>query len=101
MRKMEKVALSNAYRIFETSVFAEDLEKVPTTLREKLKSILKNQVYPILKEHPYFGINIKKLVNYHPPTWRYRIGDFRIFYSVDDANKIISILTISNRKDAY
>ncbi|KAF1080158.1 MAG: hypothetical protein GQF41_3625 [Candidatus Rifleibacterium amylolyticum] len=31
----------------------------------------------------------------------YRIGKFRIFYSIDEKLKIVSILTIDFRKNAY
>ena len=50
---------------------------------------------------PCFGKNIKKLRDYNPDTWRYRIGKFRLFYTVDHEEKIIYILAIDFRKDAY
>ena len=78
-----------------------DLEKLPKSISEKLKSKLRGYIYVSLKQQPYFGKNIKKLMDYAPQTWRYRIGDFRIFYTIDASKKIISMLTISNRKDAY
>ncbi|MEI8140350.1 MAG: type II toxin-antitoxin system RelE/ParE family toxin [bacterium] len=49
---------------------------------------------------PYFGPNIRKLQGYTPATWRYRTGPYRIFYSVDEAERIVVILTIDDRKDA-
>lgn len=50
---------------------------------------------------PYFGPNIRKLQGYVPPTGRYRIGPYRVFYMVDDNERIVFILTIDDRKDAY
>ena len=62
---------------------------------------LKNFIYPQLKDEPHFGNNIKKLVNYNPPTWRYRIGKYRLFFIIDENEKIISLITIDHRKDAF
>ena len=45
--------------------------------------------------------NKKKLKGYVPDTWRYRSGKFRIFYTVDQDEEIIYMLTIDHRKDAY
>ncbi len=49
----------------------------------------------------HFGSNIKKLGNYDPPTWRYRIGDYRFFYTVDDKKKLVIMLSADNRQGAY
>jgi mRNA interferase RelE/StbE len=93
--------LSNAYRIFETDVFLEDIQELNPGILEKIRKKLDEHAYPALKQQPHFGRNIKKLSDYTPPTWRYRIGDFRIFYSINDESKIVYMLTISDRKDAY
>jgi mRNA interferase RelE/StbE len=36
-----------------------------------------------------------------PETWRYRIGPYRLFYSVDENERIVFLLTVDDRKDAY
>ena len=90
-----------SYRLFETSVFVEDLESLDKPVREKLKNKLRDYVYPQLKIQPHFGPNIKKLNNWEPETWRYRIGAWRIFYEVNEKDKIVSLITVDPRKDAY
>ncbi len=62
---------------------------------------MKEYIIPQLKSEPHFGSNIKKLKNYDPPTWRYRIGKYRVFYEIDSERNEIDVLTISQRKDAY
>jgi mRNA interferase RelE/StbE len=62
---------------------------------------LKQYVYPQLRVQPHFGANIKRLQGYRPDTWRYRIGRFRVFYGIDQPNRIVNILTLDHRKDAY
>ncbi|MBW1785977.1 MAG: type II toxin-antitoxin system RelE/ParE family toxin [Deltaproteobacteria bacterium] len=47
------------------------------------------------------GNNIKKLRDYNSDIWRYRIGSFRIFYSVDTSEKVVYLPALDHRKDAY
>ena len=87
------------WRIFETDEFRKALARLgpPRFLPKKLETY----VYPQLRQGPYFGPNIRKLQGYTPPTWRYRTGRYRIFYSVDADERIVFMLTIDDRKDAY
>ncbi len=93
------VAHSSEFRIFETEEFNKALARLgpPRFLRGKLDIY----VYPQLRRGPYFGPNIRKLEGYEPATWRYRIGRYRVFYSLDEAKRIVFVLTIDDRKDAY
>lgn len=90
---------SSEFRIFETDEFKKALDRLcpPAFLRKKLESY----VYPQLRHGPYFGPNIRKLQGYAPATWRYRIGPYRVFYSVDETERIVFVLTIDDRKNAY
>ena len=89
------------FRIFETTQFQSDKEKLPKKMKTTIENKLEGYVYPQLSKEPNCGLNIKKLKNYSPPTWRYRIGDYRIFYEIDETEKIVFILSIDQRKDAY
>ena len=91
----------NKFKIFETNQFLKDLEQDFSGKQERIKIKLVNYVYPQLKKNPYFGKNIKKLVNYKPDTWRYRIGSYRFFYEIDDKNKIVFMISVDNRQNAY
>ena len=62
------------YKIFETKQYLNDLEKDFGGQHLKIK---------------------KKLKNYNPNTWRYRIGNYRLFYEIDEKEKLIIILTIN------
>jgi mRNA interferase RelE/StbE len=90
---------SPEFRIFETDEFKKALNRLgpPRFLPKKLEAY----VYPQLRQGPYFGPNIRKLQSYTPATWRYRIGPYRLFYSVDDGERIVFLLTVDDRKDAY
>lgn len=89
------------FRIFETDEFIKRLEKMSAMDSSRIRTKLKSYVYPQLKEDPLWGSNIKKLKDYTPATWRYRINKFRLFYSVDITEKIVFVLTIEFRKNAY
>ncbi len=91
----------NSYKIFETEQFQKDLQKIAKSGKEKTANKLRNSVYPQLRQHPHFGPNIKKLKNFHPETWRYRIGAWRFFYEIDDEKQIIFMITASHRSNAY
>jgi mRNA interferase RelE/StbE len=58
-------------------------------------------VYPILRQNPFFGTNIQKLKGEYKELYRVRIGDYRLFYKIEETEKIIFIVNIENRKDAY
>jgi mRNA interferase RelE/StbE len=62
---------------------------------------IKLSIYPALCQSPYFGNNIKRLKGELSAIFRYRIGDYRIFYTIDPEKKIVFILSIHHRKDAY
>lgn len=100
MPKPGGAALSK-YRIFETEEFLKQLQKVTTRQREVIQRKLAEYVYPQLRTEPYYGPNIRKLRGYQPETWRYRIGNYRVFFCVDESERVVFILTIDDRKDAY
>ena len=90
---------SPEFRIFETEEFKKAMTRLgpPRFLPKKLATY----VYPQLRQGPHFGPNIRKLQGYAPATWRYRIGPYRIFYSLNEDEKIVFMLTVDDRKDAY
>lgn len=59
------------------------------------------QAYPQLREMPFYGSNIGKLRGYKPATWPYRVGNCPSFFHVDDSAKIVYLLTVEKRADAF
>jgi len=89
------------YKIFETNQFLKDLKKLDKPDQRLVYDKILNIIYPQIKNNPYFGKDIKKLRAYKPDTWRYRIGDFRIFYQINDIEKVVYIITIETRGKSY
>ncbi len=91
----------NNYKIFETNEFQKKIEKISNREKSFIEKKLLQYIYPQLRDEPHYGNNIKKLVDYKPEIWRYRIGKYRLFYVIEETEKTIFILSIDLRKDAY
>ena len=89
------------FRIFETAQFQRDLEQDFRGQQQRIQRKLATYVYPQLRMNPYVGKNIKKLRDAVPETWRYRIGDYRFFYRVDERHRLVLMLTADHRGHAY
>jgi mRNA interferase RelE/StbE len=89
------------YRIFETENFLKSMEHDFGGQRGRITKKLKEYVYPQLQVSPEFGANIKKLRDWHPPTWRYRIGPYRFFFEIDQQKKIVFMILAEHRGKAY
>jgi len=89
------------YRVFETDGFLEDLEHDFQGRKDKITKKLREYVYPLLRTSPTFGPNIKRLRGLSPPTWRYRIGDYRFFYQIDEDEKVVFMIAAHHRSASY
>jgi mRNA interferase RelE/StbE len=54
-----------------------------------------------LEQTPLFHPNIKALKGNYAGYYRYRIGDYRVIYSVDEEVIKVFVLTIVYRGEAY
>jgi len=88
----------NNYKIAETETFSK---KINSKKFNNLYRKIVEDIYPILKNNPFFGSNIKKLKGAYKDVYRFRIGDYRLFYKIDEQESIIFVLNIENRQDAY
>ena len=88
----------NEYRIFETENWTKNIERLIKAGFSKIQDKFSNYVYPQLKKEPHYGLNIKKLKDWQPVTWRYRIGDYRLFYEIDEEERVISYCCISQKR---
>lgn len=71
----------------------KQLQKLP---REVLEAAL--QAIVALTHEPRPS-GAKKLVG--QSDWRIRIGQYRIVYEIDDAQRVVTIMTVAKRSDAY
>lgn len=93
---MEIIQLSN-FQIAESKTFEKIKKKIDSKLYDKIKKI----VYPQLRSNPSFGINIKKLKGDLNGYYRYRIGNYRLFYLIENEKVIVVIVDLKYRQNAY
>lgn len=61
----------------------------------------------ILKKIRYFSqlenpcSTAKSMVNYRYGQWRWRIGDWRVIFDIDQEGKIVIVLVVGHRSDVY
>jgi mRNA interferase RelE/StbE len=91
--------LSERFRIAETETFSKLIAQNNNLSRIYKK--ITDYVYPILRQNPFFGPNIKRLKGELSAYHRYRIGDYRLFYKVDNEQVIVFIIDLVPRKSAY
>ena len=45
--------------------------------------------------------DVRKLTDVHPPVWRQRVGDWRVFISPDLTRKRLQVMRVRRRDQAY
>jgi len=90
--------LSAEFLIAETESFQKVILK---SQFRSLHSKIVDYIYPQLRQNPFFGTNIKKLKGELSHFYRYRIGSYRLFYTIDTNKFMVFIITIKDRKDSY
>ncbi|HEX5036632.1 MAG TPA: type II toxin-antitoxin system RelE/ParE family toxin [bacterium] len=73
---------------------AKDLKALPKETKQKALRIVEK----VLAADPRAG---KPLTGPYKGLWKYRIGDYRIIYAVEDKRLVVFILRIRHRKDVY
>ena len=67
--------------------------KLPEATRKRVRKKILS-----LEENPRpFGSKKLKETDYH----RFRVGDFRVIYRINDGQKTVKVLSIAHRKEAY
>ena len=90
------------FQIFETEQFQKDLKAIARSGMPKLVSKLHKYVYPQLRSNPTVaGSNAKRLKGPYSDTYRYRIGAWRFFYTIDEKRRIVYMIAASHRSRAY
>ena len=90
-----------SYLLYATRQFEKDLERLSRSGESGVRAKLERLVYPELRKHPHFGPHIRKLRDWNPPTWRYRIGAWRFFYEIDEAERVVLLVAAHHLGSAY
>jgi len=84
------------YRIELSRQAAKFYQKADNVTTKRL-----NLAFSKLSEDPFQNFNIKKLSGELEGSFRLRLGNMRIIYSVDDNKKVVYIEVIGFRGDVY
>jgi mRNA interferase RelE/StbE len=93
----EENTLLFEFRIAESKKLEKRKKKIDPPLYTKIKNI----VYPQLRKNPYFGANIKKLKGDLSGYYRFRIGNYRLFYLIEEDKVILVVVDVQHRRNAY
>ncbi|MEX0784099.1 MAG: type II toxin-antitoxin system RelE/ParE family toxin [Dehalococcoidia bacterium] len=79
---------------FETEAVAQLLELARTEPKQA------RRVFVAIRTFAATGHGDIKKLEGGPPTWRLRVGDWRVFLT-DPSQEVIDVLSVMNRRDAY
>lgn len=82
------------YKVEYARGIVKDLKKLPSDVRNRALEIVEED----LSADPHKG---RPLVGPYKGLWKYRIGDYRIIYSIEEDRVVIFVLRIRRRKDVY
>lgn len=84
----------NEYQILFARSAVKELEALPSKLAIKILESIEDLA------HDPRPRGCKKLEG-SESLWRIRKGDYRVLYSVDDDSRIVDIVAVRHRRDAY
>lgn len=82
------------FKVEYANSVAKDLKKLPREIQKKALEI----VEVVLSKDPRIG---KPLKGPYKGLWKYRVGDYRIIYSIESDRLVIFVLRIRHRKNVY
>ncbi len=67
------------------------------------KAVLRKlaRCFESLERNPRTGNNVKALKGHFAGSYRYRLGDLRVVYTIDDRAVTVFVITIAKRSDVY
>jgi mRNA interferase RelE/StbE len=82
------------YKVLFTSHIQKDLKPLNKKVLENFFKIINE----IISADPFIGIKLK---GRYKDLWKYRIGNYRIIYFINDRKKEILVLRFRHRKEVY
>jgi mRNA interferase RelE/StbE len=60
-----------------------------------------DRCFDLLKVEPRYHPNIKLLKGELSGYYRYRVGDYRVIYEIDEHSKVVTVVLIGHRSRVY
>jgi len=80
-----------SYTLATTRHFERSFRKLERVVRERILERIKE-----LANNPYIG---RKMIT--RPIWYIRIGDYRVFYHINEERKVVTLIDVVHRRVAY
>ena len=87
----------SSYDIDESDKFKKSLKKIPKGIFQDFKE----KAYPQLRENPFGGNHIKRLKGQLEGGYRYKKGTYRLIYSIDEIEGIVTLEELEHRSSIY
>jgi len=84
------------YAVNLTAEARRFFENADASLQKKL-----DRCFDILKQTPQRHPNVKPLRGRLAGRLRFRVGDYRVVYFIDNEDRAVTVLTIAHRRDVY
>jgi len=78
------------FQIAESKTFCQSKQQIDFALYDRIKSI----VYPQLRKNPFCGPNIRQLTGELTGYHRFRIGDWLVFYLIEEKQAVVVIVAL-------
>ncbi|MGH9661752.1 MAG: type II toxin-antitoxin system RelE family toxin [Bryobacteraceae bacterium] len=82
------------YRVIFTRSARKELENLPRTTADRIVAMSERLA---AESRPEGARKLRGAAD----LWRVRVGDYRIVYAIDDAERIVDVRVVRHRKDAY
>jgi len=83
------------YKVLFTEIALKNLKRYPQKDQQRILNKIEQ-----LAEDPVNTPNVKQLVNFSP-SYRLRVGNYRVLFEREDTLNIIDIIDILHRSKAY
>jgi mRNA interferase RelE/StbE len=84
------------YRLTVSPSAAKFFDKAEKSLQRKL-----DRCFQQLKVDPHHHNNIKRLSGPLAGELRFRVGNYRVVYNVDEVTEVVYVSMIAHRRDVY
>ncbi len=84
------------YRVLLTREAEKQYKKQDRPTKHRINKAIEN-----IGNNPHTGTHIRRLVGELEGNWRYRLGNLRIVYDVEESQKAIRVKAIKSRGDVY
>lgn len=84
----------NRYDIIIAPRAKKEIDSLPGYVKSRIADVLMN----VLAGNPYIGKALKAELK---GLYSYRVGDYRIIYSIRNRELVIQVLKVAHRREAY